>query len=54
MALTLSQATKKLLLKEPFYGLFLMSLNKRFDDSIPTAGVVKNGINIELIVNEEF
>lgn len=54
MSLTIAQAVKKLLVIEPFYGLFLMGLNKYFDDSIPTACVRKNGINIEIAINKDY
>ena len=54
MALTIPKAIRKLLIKEPFYGLFLLSLNKYFDDKIPTACVKRNGINVELAINEKF
>lgn len=54
MALTIPQAIRKLLIKEPFYGLFLLSLNKYFDDSIPTACVRRKGINVELAINPTF
>lgn len=42
------------MLLEPFYGLLLISLNKEISDRIPTAGVSKNGINYQLVVNPEF
>ena len=54
MALTIPKAIRKLLIKEPFYGLFLLSLNKYFDDTIKTACVKRNGINVELAINEKF
>lgn len=54
MALTIPQAVRKLLIREPFYGLFLLSLNKYFDNSIETACVRRKGINTELAINEEF
>ena len=54
MALTIPQAIKKLLIREPFYGLFLLSLNKYFDDKVETACVRRNGINTELAINYEF
>ena len=54
MALTIAQAVKRLLIKDPFYGLFLIQIDKRFDDSIPTACVAKKGINVELLINEKF
>lgn len=54
MPLTIAQAVKKLIIKDPFYGLFLTQLDRYFDDSIPTAAVRRKGINIELLVNEKF
>ena len=54
MALTIPQAVKKLLIREPFYGLFLLSIDKYFDDSIETACVRRKGINTELAINYEF
>jgi len=50
----LSQIGKQLMLNEPFYGVFLSTLNKVIGTSVPTAGVCRNGINYQLIVNEEF
>ena len=50
----LAKAGKTLILKEPFYGLFLIGLNKTFRKDIPTAGVSKNGIGVQLAVNPEF
>lgn len=52
MALTIAQAVRKIIIREPFYGLFLLGLNKYFDDSIPTACVRKRGIYIELAINK--
>lgn len=51
---TLSKATKSLMLKEPFYGLFLVSLNKEWNERIPTACVSKHNIGYKLKVNTEF
>jgi predicted metal-dependent peptidase len=42
------------MLKEPFYGLFLIGLNKKWTDRIPTAGVGLNKINVELHINSEW
>ena len=50
----LSSACKKLLIKSPFYGLFLLGLNKYFGDKCETACVCRNGINTEICVNEKF
>lgn len=54
MALTIPKAVRKLLMKEPFYGLFLLSINKYFDDKVSTACVRRDGINVELAINEQF
>lgn len=54
MAITIAQVVKKILQKEPFYGLFLMGLNKRFGEEVPTACVIRNGVNVELVINEKF
>lgn len=51
---SLSQVSKDLMLKEPYYGLFLIMLNKVWKDNLPTAGVSKNGINYQLAINPEF
>lgn len=51
---SLARTSKELMLKEPFYGLFLIGLNKMWSDRIATAGVSKNNINYQLIINPEF
>ena len=52
---SLSKASKDLMLKEPYYGFFLITLNKLWDSKrVPTAGVSKNGINYQLAINPEF
>ena len=52
---SLSKASKDLMLKEPYYGFFLIMLNKLWDSKrVPTAGVSKNGINYQLAINPEF
>ena len=50
----LVKTSKTLMLKEPFYGLFLISLNKEVSDKLPTAGVCKDNINFKLMVNPKF
>jgi predicted metal-dependent peptidase len=49
-----SKASKTLIFTEPFYGLFLVGLNKVYTDKLPTAGVSKHGIGVQLAVNPEF
>ena len=39
-----ARTTKSLIFQEPFYGLFLIGINKKYTESIPTAGVSKNNI----------
>jgi predicted metal-dependent peptidase len=51
---SLAKASKELMLKEPFYGLLLMSLNKVWNENIPTAGVCLKGINYQLAINSKF
>jgi predicted metal-dependent peptidase len=53
-ALSLSKIAKELMLIEPYYGFFLIMLNKTWRQDVPTAGVSKNGINYQLAINEEF
>ena len=49
-----SRSIKTLILKEPFYGLFVVGLNKSYIKSIPTAGVCKHGIGVKLSINPDF
>lgn len=52
---SLARTSKNLMLKEPFYGIFLIMLNKIWDKKrVPTAGVGLNGINYNLIINDDF
>ena len=51
---SLGKASKELMWKEPFYGFFLIMLNKLWTNKVPTAGVSKNGINYQLAINEDF
>ena len=50
----LQSALKKLLIREPFYGIFVLGLNKKYTTEIDTAAVCRNGINSELLVNKEW
>ncbi len=49
-----ARTTKSLIFEEPFYGLFLIGINKQFSDKIPTAGVSKHGIGMQLTINPNF
>lgn len=51
---TVSKACKELMIKSPFYGFFLMGLNKSFREDLPTAGVSQRGVGFQLDINKEF
>lgn len=51
---TVSKICKDIMIQEPFYGLFFMTLNKEFSESLPTAGVAPNGLNFQLHINKDF
>ena len=51
---SLSKIGKELMLKEPYYGFFLIMLNKLWSRKLPTAGVSKQNINFQLAINPEF
>ena len=50
----LSKIGKQLMISEPFYGIFMSTLNKVVRKDVPTAGVSKHNINYQLAINEEF
>ena len=52
--MNLTQAVKKILITNPFYGFVMMSLNRYYDDSCDTACVRVSGINYELVVNKKY
>lgn len=54
MSDSIGRIGKLLMMKEPFYGFYLLNLNKKFSNSLPTAGVGKSGINQMLYINPEF
>ncbi len=49
-----ARTTKSLIFAEPFYGLFLIGINKKYSMQLPTAGVSKNNIGVQLSINPEF
>jgi predicted metal-dependent peptidase len=49
-----SRIGKQLIIKEPFYGIFLSTLNKITRSDLDTAGVSKLNINYQLAINPEF
>lgn len=55
--INIEQATKRLLIKSPFYGLVLLSVERRFSlpsDHCPTAYATVKGLNYEIVINEEY
>lgn len=50
----LSQATKNLIYRSPFFGHIALGLQKEFSDRVPTACAQIQGINIGLYFNEDF
>ena len=50
----LSRISKTLIFSEPFYGIFLIGLQKQFTMSCATAGVGKHGIGMRLVINPDF
>lgn len=48
------KAFKRLLVKNPFYGLFCLSLPKVVTTKIPTMCVTKQGISCQLNINPDF
>lgn len=51
---TVSIAARNLIIKQPFYGMFLTTLHKGFNDEIPTAGVSVTGLTFKLDINKDF
>jgi predicted metal-dependent peptidase len=51
---SLFKISKDLMLKEPYYGLFLIMTDKSWDNRLPTAGVCRQGINYSLKINTDF
>jgi predicted metal-dependent peptidase len=50
----IAKHSKTLMFKEPFYGLFLIGLNKEINDAVQTACVAKDGINTKLVISPKF
>lgn len=50
----ISDVIKKLMINNPYYGLFLSGLKREYSDKIDTAGVCLDGIDYKLIVNKKW
>ena len=51
---SVGKTLKKLLLIDPYYGLFMMSLDKQETTRVPTLAVGLNGVNVVLYINPDF
>ena len=51
---TVALTIKRILLKEPFYGLFLCGVNRKFSTRVPTACVGVSGIDPYLAINKDL
>jgi predicted metal-dependent peptidase len=51
---SLAKISKNVMLSEPYYGYFLLMLNKEWTNSLPTAGVSIHKIGYKLAINPEF
>lgn len=56
--MTVQKALKELLIRSPFYGLFMLNLRKEIVSGethpIQTAAVGPNGLGLTLYVNQDF
>lgn len=50
----IGKVSKNLMFKEPFYGLFLMSLNKDVNEQVKETSISKNSINCQLSINPNY
>lgn len=51
---SVSKTIKRLLIEEPYYGLFALGLNKSFSNEVASLGVCLNGINFQLLINKNY
>lgn len=51
---TVATTVKKIMLKEPFYGLFLCGVNKKFTEEVDTACAGIDGINPFIGINKDY
>ena len=49
-----SKASKTLMFSEPYYGLFLIGMNKVYKNDLPTAGVSKLNMGVQPAINPEY
>lgn len=51
---TISNVVKQLIIKEPFYGIFASGLQKVFSNQVKHMGIVPDGFNYKLLINEQY
>lgn len=51
---SIDQIVKKLLIKQPFIGTFLLGMNRHFGNICSTACVYRQGINVAMCINEQY
>lgn len=51
---TVSNAIKRLIIYEPFYGIFASGLQKSFSSQVKQMGIVPDGLNFKLLINKQY
>lgn len=52
--MTFEQVCKTLIIREPFWGLFMLGLNKKITKEIPSTGLSIDGINYCILINPDY
>lgn len=51
---TVTKAIKKLMIKEPFYGIFASGLSRSWSTQVDHMGIVLDGLNYKLLINKKY
>lgn len=51
---TVSRAIKRLMIDEPFYGIFASGLSRAWSSQVKQMGIVPEGLNFKLLINEDY
>lgn len=51
---TVSNAIKRLMISEPFYGIFASGLQKCFSSQVEKMAIVPDGLNYKLLINKDY
>ena len=51
---TVAKAIKKLMVKEPFYGIFASGLSRSWSTQVDHMGIVPDGLNYKLLINKNY